>query len=458
MSNVTATASTATDPSETASNYGERVSSATDDEVLVVEVERRRTGRWRGIVAVALFAGAVGVLAATPLLLLATVPAAAFAAYPRMTGRPRPTLRVERTVDDDTPNRGADVEVTVRITNTGRWPLTDARFVDGVPPMLAVREGSPRHAAFLWPGRSTEFSYTVGAEYGRHQFDPVTTYLRDVSGGTELEATVDSDPATALTCTDAVPEVPLRKQSRHSTGRLVTDDGGAGIEFHRTREYQKGDPMSRIDWKRYAKTGDLTTVEFREERAATIVLLVDARQSAYRASAEGEPHGLAYNLAGAEQLLTALGETRDYVGLAAIGREFCWLAAGVGIEHELTARELLASHPVLSTVPPEEDADDPDQQAAELRKRLSGDAQVIYLSPLADEYSTSLALTLEANGHPVTVISPDVTSDATVGGRLARVDRENRLSSLRQAEIPVVDWTPDQPLGTSIVDVMEASE
>jgi uncharacterized protein (DUF58 family) len=156
--------------------------------------------------------------------------------------------------------------------------------------------------------------------------------------------------------------------------------------------------------------------------------------------------------------LTALGETRDYVGLAAIGRQFCWLAAGVGIEHEITARELLATHPVLSTVPPEGESSDPDEQAAELRKRLSSDAQVILLSPLGDEYITSLALTLEANGHPVTVVSPNVTSDATVGSRLATADRENRISSLRQAEIPVIDWTPDQPLGTSIVDVMEVEQ
>jgi uncharacterized protein (DUF58 family) len=438
-----------------ASNYGQRVADDDGANDLVAEVNRRRTGRWRGIVAVALFAGAVGVLSATAFLLLVAVPAAAYASYPRLTGSPKPTLAVERTVEDDTPDRGSGVEVTVRVTNTGRWPLTDVRLVDGVPPMLAVRDGSPRHAAFLWPGRSTEFSYTVGAEYGRHQFDPLTAYIRDVSGGTELEATVDCDPATVLTCTDAVPEMPLRKQTRHSTGRLVTDDGGAGIEFHRTREYQKGDPMSRIDWKRYAKTGQLTTVEFREERAATIVLLIDARPSAYRASAEGEPHGLAYSLAGAEQLLTALGETRDYVGMAAIGREFCWLSAGVGVDHELTARELIATHPVLSTVPPESAPDDPDDQAGELRKRLSGDAQVIMLSPLADEYIASLALSIEASGHPTTVVSPDVSSDATVGGRLAAVDRENRISSLREAEIPVIDWTPDKPLGATIVDSTE---
>ncbi|WP_254538899.1 DUF58 domain-containing protein [Halomarina litorea] len=430
----------------------------TEDDDRVVESEVRRTGRWRGIVAVALLAGSMGVLAARPLVLLMGIVGATFAAYPRLTGTPNPTVRIERELSDDTPGRGDEVEVTVRVTNTGRWPLSDVRVVDGVPPILAVRDGSPRHGTFLWPGRSSEFSYTVGAEYGRHQFVPATVIVRDVSGGRELSAAVDSAEKTVLTCTDAVPEVPLRKRTQYHFGRLVTDDGGSGIEFHRTREYQQGDPMSRVDWKRFARTGQLTTIEFREERAASVVLLIDARPSAYRASAEGEPHGLAYNLAGAEQLLTALGDTRDYVGLAAIGREFCWLSSGTGVEHELTARELLAAHPTLSTIPPEDDeVADAEQQATELRKRLANDTQVILLSPLADEFVTSLALSLEATSHPVTVVSPDVTSDATPGARLARVERDNRIHSLREAEIPVVNWTPDQPLGTSIVHAQEVA-
>lgn len=432
--------------------------SETDGDALVEgELELRRTGRWRGIVAVALLAGAAGVLAARPLVLLMGVVGAAFAAYPRLTGTPEPTVRIERELDDDTPDRGDDVEVTVRVTNTGRWPLSDLRIVDGVPPMLAVRDGSPRRGAFLWPGRTTEFSYTLGAEYGHHQFVPTTVIARDVSGGRELSADVNAAERTVLTCTDAVPEVPLRTRTQYDFGRLVTDNGGSGIEFHSTREYQQGDPMSRVDWKRFARTGQLTTVEFREERAASIVLLIDSRPSVYRASAEGEPHGLAYNLAGAEQLLTALGDTRDYVGLAAVGRELCWLPAGVGMDHERTARELLAAHPTLSTIPPDDEVADSEGQATELHKRLANDTQVILLSPLADEFVTSLALSLEANGHPVTVVSPDVTSETTPGSRLARVERDNRIHSLREAEIPVVDWAPDQPLGTSIVRAQEVA-
>ncbi|MFC6838462.1 DUF58 domain-containing protein [Halomarina ordinaria] len=422
----------------------------------VETVAVRRTGRWRGIVAVALLAGAVGVLTARSQVLLLAVVGVAYAAFPRVTGRPTPSLRVERTLADGTPRRGDEVEVTVTVTNTGRWPLFDVRLVDGVPAMLAVRSGTPRHAAVLLPGRSTTFAYAVGAEYGRHQFDPATVFLRDASGGLEVEARVPADPPTVLTCTDAVPEVPLRRQTRLDAGRLVTDDGGSGIEFHRTREYRRGDPMSRIDWKRLARSGDLTTVEFREERAASVVLLVDARAAAYRASEAGAPHGVAYALAGAEQLLTALSDTRDYVGLAALGREFCWLPAGTGAEHERTARDLLATHPTLSPRPPETD-EGVDGQLEELEKRLPRDAQVVFLSPLVDEFAASAALSLEATGHAVTVVSPEVASSSTVGGRLARVARANRIHSLREAEIPVVDWDPEEPLGTAVVRIQEVT-
>ncbi|MFC7157947.1 DUF58 domain-containing protein [Halomarina halobia] len=424
----------------------------------VETVAVRRTGRWRGVVAVALFAGAVGVLTARPAALLLAVVGVGYASFPRLTGPPSPSLRIERTLSDETPGRGERVDVEVTVTNTGRWPLFDVRVVDGVPATLAVRSGSPRRAAVLLPGRSTRLSYAVGAEYGRHRFEPATAFLRDASGGTEVEVRAEPDAPTVVVCTDPVPEVPLRRQSRRDVGRLVTDDGGSGIEFHRAREYRRGDPMSRVDWKRLARTGDLTTIEFREERAASVVLLVDARECAYRASAEGEPHGVAYGLAGVEQLLTALVDARTYVGLAGVGRESCWLAPGAGGEHELAARELLAAHPALSPRPPDpggEGRSDHERQLRELRKRLGRDTQVVFLSPLLDEFAATAALSIEASGRAVTVVSPDVTSEATVGGRLVRVERADRIHSLREAGIPVVDWPPDEPLGASIARVRE---
>lgn len=435
----------------------------------------RRTRRWRGIVAVALFVGGVGVVAARPLVLLLGVVGAAFAAYPHLTTAPAVSLDIDRRFDEESPDDGDAVDVTVRIQNTGSGTLTDLRIVDGVPPMLRVTEGTPRHAAVLRPGNTTEFSYTVEAERGRHRFEPATVLARDVAGTREVETTVDSE--TELACTESVPEVPLRQQTERHSGRIMTDQGGSGIEFHQTREYRHGDPMSRIDWKRHAKTGELTTIEFREERTASVVLLVDASADAYRARRADEQNAVAHSLAGAEQMLSALSNTRNFVGVAGVGREFAWLAPGTGPEHDDAAKSLLATSPTFSTVPPSEDAgSDGDEeggeneddggrgdaewnlpgQHAELQRRLGSNAQVVLLSPLTDPEVVTMALGLEANGTRVTVVSPDVTNGETVGGRLATTERDNRIRSLRESGVPVVDWDPEtEKLGTELLRAQE---
>jgi uncharacterized repeat protein (TIGR01451 family) len=420
-------------------------------------VRVRTTGRWRGIVAVALFFVAVGVLTDRPETLLVGVVGAGLAAYPRLSGPPTVDLELERRLADSRPDGGEPVTVTVEITNTGDRTLADCRVVDGVPAMLSVAEGSPRHAAVLRPGETTAFSYAVETEPGRHQFDPATVIARDVTGAHEVETAVAA--GTEIQCADAVPELPVRAEPDGHAGRLVTDDGGSGIEFHSVREYRPGDPMGRIDSKRWARTGELTTVEFREERPTSVCLLVDARAPAYRATAEARPNAVAHCLAGVEQLVSALSETRDAVGLAAFGRELCFRAPGVGTDHETALWRLLATHPAFDATPPahvragerREAERDIDRQATLLRKRLGSDTQVVVLSPLVDERIVEAIRTLAAAGHTTTVISPDVTADASLGQRLARRERSARLRTLRRADVPVVDWDPKTPLGTVLL-------
>ncbi|ELZ30945.1 hypothetical protein C474_10801 [Halogeometricum pallidum JCM 14848] len=414
----------------------------------------RRTRRWRGVVAVALFAAAVGLLAKDPVVLLLGAVGAGYAAYPWLTSPPTVDLDLTRTVDPHDAEAGTDVDVTVRVRNTGSSTLTDLRVVDGVPPMLTVSGGTPRHAAFLRPGATTEFSYAVRAEHGRHQFDPATAIARDAAGAHEVETTVQTD--TAIECAATVPEVPLRQQTMRAGGSVVTDEGGAGTEFHQTREYRSGDPLSRIDWRRRAKTGELTTIEFREERLASVVLCLDARPSAYRATDEDEPHAVACGREGMAQVLTALADTRNPVGVAAVGRQPCWLPPRTGSDHLAEARRRMGSHPAFSTVPPAPDADwGADGQLEQLRRRLDPGTQVVLFSPLADEAVTAFALELERGGTAVTVVSPDPTTTATRGGRLATVERDDRIRRLRSAEVRVVDWDPAEPLGPELVRARE---
>lgn len=416
----------------------------------------RRTNRWRGVVAVALLAGAVGVLLQRPYLLIVGIVGVVYAALPNLASDPEIDLTVTRRVSEENPDHGETVEVTTTVVNNGGL-VTDLRLVDGVPPMLTVVEGTPRHTTALRSGAETTWSYTVEASHGVHRFEPTTAISRPIGGGVEGETTVACE--TVIECTNPVVDIPLHRKTRtHDVGPLVTDDGGAGIEFHQVREYRPGDAMNRIDWKRFARSGELTTVEFREERPASIVVLLDAREAAYRGAGEGQTHGVAAALAAAEQLLPALMDERVYVGVAAIGREFVWLPPQTGTEHYLELRKTLGSHPTLSMYPPdpeESDASAADQQLKELRKRLSSTDQVVLVSPLADEFVVNAAATLHASGTPVTAVSPDVTGEETLGGRFGQVERRHRMATLREAGIPVADWKPDERLGTVLLNLQE---
>ncbi len=433
----------------------------------------RRTNRWRGVVAVVLLALAIGLLANRPSLLMLAAVAVAFAAYPQLTDPPDPVLEIERRVDPESPNFGDLVEVTTTIRNVGDGTLYDLRLVDGVPPMLSVEDGSPRRGTALRPGGETTIEYSMRTRRGTHRFRPTMVLARDASGAIETETTVVEE--TAIECDQRVPEVPLRALTRHRSGQLVTDDGGSGLEFHGVKEYERGDPTSRIDWRRYARTGELVSTEFRIEQLADVVLCIDAREVAYRANSEDDPHAVAHATDAAERIADTLFESDHRVGLAAFGRELCWLPPGTGHDHSDRFRRLLATHRGLSLVPPREttptivtgsvstdeaangdgtlERDELDRQLSTMLTQLHDRTQVFLLTPLCDDEATRIAQRLESNGCAVTVVSPDVTTDATVGGRLAEIERRNRLRSLHRSGIPVVDWDPDERLGTALSDL-----
>lgn len=411
----------------------------------------RETNRWQGVSAVALLAGAVGVVAGSPATLLVGVVGVAFAAYAQTATPPTRGVELTRTVDDPNPTPGDEVRVEVTVENVGDAILADLRVVDGVPDALRVVDGSPRLGTALRPGKQAAFAYTVEVIRGEHAFDPAMVLVRDFSGAVERELEVEDE--TTITCTPELTataeEMPLREQTTRHTGRLTTSEGGAGVEFYATRKYRPGDPLSRIDWNRKARTGELTTVEFRQERTATVVLLVDAREQAYFATDPDEPSAVEHSVRAAGKAFAALLDSGDRVGLAAFAPDDVWLAPGAGEHHRTQARRLLAHAEAFSQTPPE----DPFYSTIErrwLRRRLPPDAQVVFFTPLCDAFAPKLARRLDAAGHPVTVVSPDPTTDDTSGMRLARAERTKRLRSLRASSIRTVDWDTDEPLGVEL--------
>jgi uncharacterized repeat protein (TIGR01451 family) len=397
------------------------------------------THRWVGVAGFALLLGGVGVLVREPGLLVAAALPVAYAAYARAGDAPTPSLAVERELADDAPEPGDTVEVTVRVRNVGERTLTDLRLVDGVPPGLAAT-GPARLGTALRPGRTAAFSYDVVAHRGDHEWDPLTAVVRDPAGAVERRVAVACE--TRLRCVprfDAAADLPLRGLTTQLSGRVATDVAGTGVEFYATREYRRGDPRNRIDWNRRARTGELSTLQFREERAATVCLLVDARDPAYVAAGPDQPTAVERSLDAAGAAFGVLLDNGDRVGVAGLGDGECYLAPSSGEAHRATVREMLATHPTFSPTPGDASRL-PDVDERYLHARLPGDAQAVLFSPVADGYPVRLARRLDAYGHAVTVVSPDPTAADTPGRTLASIERRVRLSRLRAAGLRVVDW------------------
>lgn len=413
----------------------------------------RETRHWQGVGVIALAGIGVGILAQEPAVLLAGVVGIGYVAYARAALFGDAAVAIERSIADPRPDPGDAVEVTVTITNTGDRPIPDLRVVDGVPAALAVEAGSPRLGTALAAGEATTLTYTVTARRGAHEFQPTVVLSRDLAGARERGRLDHAE--TELVCTPTLEPldeaVPLRAGATRSVGPLETDQGGPGLAFHSVREYRPGDSPTRIDWRRSARTGELTTLEFHEERAATVVLVVDARPSAYVSPDDATPHAVDRSVDAVGSIAATLLRGGNRVGVAAVSTTECWMAPGAGAAHRARIQELLATHAGLAPVPADA-AVNTYLWVKRLRKRLPDEAQVVFVSPLCADGAGRPARALEAAGYPVTVLSPDPTSAATPATRLARVARMLDLSSLRMAGLPVIDWSRDDRLEVALAD------
>ena len=71
---------------------------------------------------------------------------------------------------------------------------------------------------------------------------------------------------------------PSGKVSTHQFGVNRSVFSGRGMEFDESRIYQPGDDIKTIDWRVTARTGEVHTKLFREERERPVFVLLDCRR------------------------------------------------------------------------------------------------------------------------------------------------------------------------------------
>jgi uncharacterized protein (DUF58 family) len=67
------------------------------------------------------------------------------------------------------------------------------------------------------------------------------------------------------------------KKNIHFPGEFLTSQAGASTEFYNIRNYQKGDPFKKINWKVFARKRELMVNEYEKENICDTILFLDAR-------------------------------------------------------------------------------------------------------------------------------------------------------------------------------------
>jgi len=385
-------------------------------------------------------------------LLALVVPLAIYLGAALLYGPDELQLRVTRTLSADRVSQGEPVVVRVSITNEGSR-LEEVLVEDLVPRPLVLTDGEPRVLTSLPPGGTLDLEYTVTGRRGRFDFRDVQMTASGHLGLFRRQTTLPA-PARLLVLPEVLRlrRIAIRPLRTHGyIGPVPARQGGSGVEFFETREYQSGDPLRWINWRlsaRHPRT--LFTNEFEQERIADVGLILDARQ---RSDIRLKGDSLfEYGIRAAAALAGAFLNDGNRVGLLVYGRNLDWTFPGYGkVQRERILQALTRAKTGESLV-----FDNLDYLPTRFFPARS---QIVVISPLCRE-DLSMLSRLRAHGYQLLLISPDpITFEAKALGsrpivdlavRIARLERTLLLRNLRQAGIQIVDWQVDQPFDQTV--------
>lgn len=414
-----------------------------------------RLRRWRGAVAATIVLAVLGFgFRSGTLLIAATIPLAYVAYGSASRVRVPEELTATRTIEPVPAPPGRVVTVTLTLTNGSDRTVPDVRIADGVHEDVAVLEGSPRGGTTLEPGEELVVRYAVVARRGEYDFDPPQVRVRGLGAGAVATTSARTSGDRTLVCRLDADAPPLEETGDDRIGQFTADRPGTGLSFHSIRDHHPEDPAQRIDWRHYAKRGELATVNYDRQVAATVVLVVDAGEPNRVVAGRGRPTGVELAAYAATHALTDLLATGHEVGVAVVGLDgpdqagLHWLAPGDGRGQRARGLEHFRR---ATAVEPRNDGEraravDAATQFRTVLDRAPRNAQVALFSPLLDDAPVEGVETWRAAGLSTVVLAPDVVPDNTVSGQYATVRRRTRLARCQAAGVRTVDWRRGTPL------------
>ena len=351
-------------------------------------------------------------------------------------------LVIERQIYPERVSPDTEVQITLYITNRG-GKLEEVFIKDILPKNLEIVDGELSLLTELGANQTREITYSVQGKRGIYYFDAVEILANDYFGLIRKKENIIAQGSIFI-----MPHVPKIKrvairprQTLVYSGAIPSRVGGAGVEFFGIREYVSGDPIRRINWKANARHPDtLYSNEFLIERVTNVGLILDARRSSDIHTDEGSL--FEHQISATAAIVDSLINDGNRVGLLIYGQFLNWTYPRYGKVQRERIFQALAKAQTGDSLVFEKLDNLPTQM-------FPKNSQIILFSPLRED-DVPVLTSIRARGYQVMIISPDPislqleampkTEAATIGARLAQIERKILFNRLTQMGCVVLNW------------------
>tara|TARA_Y100000741_G_scaffold114322_1_gene85765 strand:- start:8904 stop:10157 length:1254 start_codon:yes stop_codon:yes gene_type:complete len=364
-------------------------------------------------------------------------------------------LEIKREVSAVNVYKGDDINVVLTITNKSYRRTQQLEVFDNVPHEMKMRKGVNLMRMNLGPGQTATIRYTVRCPLrGHYTIGPTSIRYRNTFNLFVSETNIgDRSDITVFPQVRDVEEALIRSDvPKMYTGATTLKTPGQGMEFYALREYFPGDSFRSINWKAFARTGELMVNEKTRDAVTDVFIILDTRDVARIGTVLKNP--LEMGTVAAASIANYFIKRRDSVSLVTYGERMDFLPPETGDKQHYKVLSQLAAVESKGSMP---------LQAVTnaLSPRISRGSPVFIISSLEGDGTTLSAIrNLSGKGHEVIVLSPSSIDLERLVSRIPRMayevlklERQNRLTAISGYGAKVIDWTPSVELSQALLQI-----
>ncbi|HET7466852.1 MAG TPA: DUF58 domain-containing protein [Candidatus Dormibacteraeota bacterium] len=361
-----------------------------------------------------------------------------------------PRLEASASLDRDHVLEGEPMTLHLTVTCEPRPPELEVRLP--LAQGLAAGSELPR---LLRPSASTEDLelQIEAARWGGHRLQALHLTAHDRLGlyAWRLDAPLGID-LRVYPRPESVRRLLRPLDTQRAAGANLSRARGEGMELADIAAYQPGDQVRRVNWRASARRGSFMVNRRHPERSSDVIVFLDS----YASVGTAERSTLLTSVRVAAALARAHLQQRDRVGVIGWGAVLRWLQPGSGTAQAYRILDALIDTQVQVSYAWRGIAHVP-------ARTLRANAQVIAVSPLADERSVDALLDLAARGRDLAIVEippaeflpPPAGDVEAIARRLYEARRGLLRDRLAAAGIPLATWAEDRPV-TVLLDQLDA--